>query len=184
MLDRPRRLVELLLGPDVLIRPMRAADWPMVGEIFDQGIRGGEATFETTAPSWEAFDAGKIASPRLVAEVDGLVLGWAAASPVSGRPVYRGVIEHSVYVHEDARGRGIGRALLAAFVSAADESGFWTIQSSIFPENIASLRLHEQAGFRVVGRRERIARSTLGPHAGHWRDTVLIERRSTRNGVG
>ncbi|MFK4729478.1 GNAT family N-acetyltransferase [Agromyces mediolanus] len=162
---------------------MRAPDWALVEEIFDQGIRGGEATFEAQTPSWETFDAGKIEAPRLVAEVDGRVVGWAAASPVSSRPAYRGVLEHSVYVHEDARGQGVGRALLDAFVTAAEDAGFWMIQSSIFPENSASLRLHEQAGFRIVGRRERIARSTLGPHAGRWRDTILIERRSQRNGT-
>ena len=162
---------------------MQAADWALVEEIFDQGIRGGEATFETATPSWETFDAGKIEAPRLVAEVEGRIVGWAAASLVSSRPVYRGVIEHSVYVHENARGQGVGRALLEAFIGAADDAGFWTIQSSIFPENTASLRLHEQAGFRIVGRRERIARSMLGPHAGQWRDTILIERRSPQNGT-
>ena len=111
------------------------------------------------------------------------MLGWAAASLVSTRAAYRGVIEHSVYLHRDARGRGMGRMLLTAFVEAADEAGYWTIQSSIFPENRASLALHEAAGFRVVGRRERIARSALGEHAGMWRDTLLVERRSARNGA-
>ena len=166
------------------IRDLRDGDWPAVEEAYRHGIEDGEATFETATPSWEAFDAGKIPAPRLVAEDDdGRVLGWAAASLVSTRAAYRGVIEHSVYLHRDARGRGMGRMLLAAFVEAADEAGYWTIQSSIFPENRASLALHEAAGFRVVGRRERIARSTLGEHAGLWRDTVLVERRSTRNGA-
>ncbi|WP_395246021.1 GNAT family N-acetyltransferase [Agromyces sp. MMS24-K17] len=167
----------------MLIRAMGAADWPAVEEILGQGIRGGEATFETGTPTWDAFDSGKLATPRLVAERDGLVAGWVAASPVSTREVYRGVIEHSVYVHEDARGVGVGWALLDAFIDAAEAAGVWMIQSSIFPENTTSLRLHERAGFRVVGRRERIARSALGPHAGRWRDTVLVERRSTRNGL-
>ena len=166
------------------IRELREADWPAVEEAYRHGIVDGEATFETSTPSWEAFDAGKIPAPRLVAEDDhGRVLGWAAASLVSTRAAYRGVIEHSVYLHRDARGRGMGRMLLAAFVEAADEAGYWTIQSSIFPENRASLALHEAAGFRVVGRRERIARSALGEHAGQWRDTVLVERRSTMNGA-
>ena len=111
------------------------------------------------------------------------MIGWAAASPVSTRSAYRGVIEHSVYVHRDARGQGLGRLLLDAFVSASDEAGFWTIQSSIFPENTASLRVHQAAGFRVIGTRERIARSARGAHAGQWRDTVLIERRSSVNGT-
>ena len=166
------------------IRDLRDGDWPGVEEAYRHGIEDGEATFETTTPSWEAFDAGKVPAPRLVAEDDdGRVLGWAAASLVSTRAAYRGVIEHSVYLRRDARGRGMGRMLLAAFVEAADEAGYWTIQSSIFPENRASLALHEAAGFRVVGRRERIARSALGEHAGQWRDTVLVERRSARNGA-
>ena len=105
------------------------------------------------------------------------MLGWAAASPVSTRAAYRGVIEHSVYVHRDARGRGAGRRLLDAFVAASDRAGFWTIQSSIFPENTASLALHDRAGFRRVGIRERIAQMTYGPEADRWRDTILIERR-------
>lgn len=166
------------------IRELTAADWRAVEEAYRHGIEDGEATFETSTPSWEAFDAGKVPSPRLVAEDDDArVLGWAAASLVSTRAAYRGVIEHSVYLHRDARGRGMGRMLLTAFVDAADEAGYWTIQSSIFPENRASLALHEAAGFRVVGRRERIARSALGEHAGKWRDTLLVERRSARNGA-
>lgn len=166
------------------VRAMTAADWPQVEAIFAAGIQGGEATFETTTPSWGQFDADKITEPRLVA-VDNTetVVGWAAASPVSGREVYLGVIEHSVYIHPDHHGHGIGWQLLDAFVAAAEDAGYWMIQSSIFPENTASLRLHERAGFRVVGHRERIARSLLGPHAGHWRDTVLIEFRSARNGT-
>lgn len=166
-----------------VIRAMTPADWPAVQDIYRHGIEDGEATFETETPSWEAFDASKLDAPRLVAVGDdGQLWGWAAASPVSARAAYRGVIEHSVYVHRDARGRGIGRLVLNAFVAAADESGYWTIQSSIFPENTASLRVHAAAGFRIIGTRERIARSALGAHAGLWRDTVLIERRSTMNG--
>lgn len=167
------------------IRRMTAADWPAVEEIYRHAIVDGEATFETLTPSWESFDEGKITEPRLVAlDESGRVLGWAAASRVSARAAYRGVIEHSVYVHRDARGRGLGRLLLDAFVTASDEAGFWTIQSSIFPENTASLRVHAAAGFRIIGTRERVARSTLGAHAGQWRDTVLIERRSPVNGTG
>ncbi|MFD0790841.1 GNAT family N-acetyltransferase [Microbacterium insulae] len=166
------------------VRSMEPDDWIDVERIYAQGIEDGEATFETAAPTWEAFDAGKLAQGRLVAEDDlGVVVGWAAASAVSSRPVYAGVVEHSIYVDRRARGRGIGRALLLAFVDAAEEAGFWTIQSSVFPENIASLRIHEDAGFRAVGRRERIARARIGARAGEWRDTVLIERRSARNGV-
>ncbi|MGU3645050.1 N-acetyltransferase family protein [Microbacterium sp. C23T] len=162
---------------------MTAADWPRVEAIFAAGIAGGEATFETTTPSWEQFDAGRIPDARLVAVDDtDTVIGWAAASPVSARAVYRGVIEHSVYIDPAHHGKGLGRLLLEAFIAVAEQSGYWTIQSSIFPENTASLRLHERAGFRIVGRREHIARSQLGPHAGHWRDTVVVERRSAING--
>ncbi|KQR26113.1 GNAT family N-acetyltransferase [Microbacterium sp. Leaf151] len=165
------------------IRLMIEADWPRVEEIFAAGIAGGEATFETTTPTWEQFDTGKITDARLVATREGgTVLGWAAASQVSARVAYQGVIEHSVYVHPEAHGQGIGRLLLDAFLTAADDAGYWTIQSSIFPENTISLRLHEAAGFRIIGTRERVARSQLGPHAGTWRDTVLVERRSARNG--
>lgn len=166
------------------IRPMVPEDWTDVERIYAQGIDDGEATFETTTPTWEVFHAGKLPYARLVALDDaGRIVGWAAASAVSGRPVYSGVVEHSVYIDRDARGGGIGRALLDAFIQAAEDAGVWTIQSSVFPENAASLRVHEKAGFRVVGRRERIARSGVGPHAGRWRDTVVIERRSDRNGV-
>jgi len=160
------------------IRPLTEADWPRVREIYQAGIDTGDATFEVEAPSWEAFDATRLPRPRLVAVLDGVVAGWAAASPVSSRPVYRGVVEHSIYIDAAARGRGVGRALLRAFIDAAEEAGIWTIQASIFPENTASLRLHLAAGFREVGRRERIGRATAGPHAGQWRDTILIEHRS------
>jgi len=162
-----------------VVRKLVAADWPEVERIYAQGIEDGEATFEVATPSWEAFDAGKLPAMRLVAVgADGAIAGWIAGSAVSSRPAYSGVIEHSVYIDRAARGRGVGRTLLEAFIDAAETAGVWTIQSSIFPENAASLRLHEVAGFRVVGRRERIARSGAGPHAGAWRDTLLIERRS------
>lgn len=162
-----------------VVREMTADDWPAVERIYAQGIDDGEATFEVATPTWEAFDAGRLRELRFVAvEADGTVVGWVAASAVSSRPAYRGVVEHSVYIARHARGRGIGRLLLDMFIGAAESAGIWTIQSSIFPENGPSLRLHEAAGFRVVGRRERIARSGAGPHAGEWRDTLLIERRS------
>jgi phosphinothricin acetyltransferase len=161
------------------IRPLVPADWPTVERIYAQGIEDGEATFEVATPSWAAFDAGKLPGLRFVAvDASDVVVGWIAASPVSPRPAYSGVVEHSVYIGRAARGRGVGRALLTAFIDAAEDAGIWTIQSSIFPDNAASLRLHESAGFRVVGRRERIARSGAGQRAGEWRDTLLIERRS------
>ncbi|SFR78387.1 phosphinothricin acetyltransferase [Agromyces sp. CF514] len=160
------------------IRPMEPSDWPAVHAIYAAGIATGNATFEAEPPTWQAFDASRIDDVRLVASSgDGQVIGWAAASWVSAREVYRGVVEHSIYIAPDAQGTGIGRQLLTAFLEAADAAGYWTIQSSIFPENLPSLALHERAGFRTVGRRERIARMGYGPHAGSWRDTILIERR-------
>ena len=131
---------------------MAATDWPGVSEIYAAGIATGNATFDSTPPEWAAFDEAKLAAHRHVAlDADGAVLGWVAASAVSQRPVYRGVVEHSVYVHPYAGGHGIGRALLTALIESTEAAGIWTIQSGIFPENIASLTLHARAGFRVVG---------------------------------
>jgi L-amino acid N-acyltransferase YncA len=160
---------------DVLVRPMEASDAGPVLAIYQAGLDTGQASFEVTAPAWEEFDAAKLPAHRHVA-VDagtGEVLGWAAAIAVSDRCVYAGVIEHSVYVHPASKRRGIGAALLATLIESTEAAGIWTIQSGVFPENTASLRLHRQAGFRVVGTRERIGR-----HHGQWRDVVLIERRS------
>lgn len=165
------------------IRPLVAADWPAVRAIYAQGIEEGEATFEDVVPEWTDFDAGRLPGLRLVAvDADDVVVGWVACSAVSAREVYRGVVEHSVYIDRAHRGRGVGGLLLDAFIDAAESAGVWTIQSSIFPGNRASAALHEACGFRVVGRRERIARSRSGPHAGQWRDTVLVERRSATVG--
>ncbi|MGW1065087.1 N-acetyltransferase family protein [Streptomyces aureus] len=142
--------------------------------IYQLGIDEGNATFETTAPSWEHFDATKLSGHRHVAlDASGAVLGWAAAVPVSDRCVYAGVVEHSVYVHPDARGQGVGATLLDALIKSTELAGIWTIQSGVFPENTGSLALHRRMGFRVVGTRERIGRLH-----GAWRDVVLIERRS------
>ncbi|MFD7984885.1 GNAT family N-acetyltransferase [Kitasatospora indigofera] len=153
---------------------MTAAHAPQVLAIYRAGIDEGNATFETEAPAWEAFDAGKLPAHRHVAlEPGGRVLGWVAASRVSDRCAYTGVVEHSVYVHPDARGRGVARALLDALIHSTQAAGIWTVQSGIFPENTASLALHRRAGFRVIGTRERIGR-----HHGVWRDVVLVERRS------
>ena len=166
------------------IRDLQPDDWPGVEAIYRDGIAAGNATFESDPPTWESFDSGKVRDVRLVAVDDaGAVIGWAAASPVSSRAAYRGVIEHSVYVAESAQGHGVGRALLEAFLDAAERAGYWTVQSSIFPENTASLILHERAGFRTVGRRAAIARMTYGPHADAWRDTILVEWRSSKNGT-
>ncbi|MGW1376667.1 N-acetyltransferase family protein [Streptomyces sp. NPDC002446] len=155
----------------VAMRPEHAA---AVLSIYQLGIDEQHATFETAAPTWEAFDAAKLPEHRLVAlDDDGQVVGWAAVGPVSDRCAYAGVVEHSLYVHPDARGRGVGLALLTALISSTEAAGIWTIQSGVFPENTASLALHQRAGFRVIGTRERIGRRN-----GQWRDVVLIERRS------
>lgn len=161
---------------DVTIRPMRSEDASRVLAIYQAGIDGGQASFETTAPTWAEFDAAKLEPHRHVA-VDARtqeILGWVAASPTSSRCAYRGVVEHSVYVDPAAQKRGIGARLLQALIDSTEAEGIWTIQSGVFPENTGSLRLHERAGFRVVGIRTRVGR-----HHGRWRDVVLIERRST-----
>ena len=159
----------------VRIVPMGAEHAEHVLAIYRLGIDEGNATFETAAPSWEQFDAAKLPAHRSVAVDDtGKVLGWVAAVPVSDRCAYAGVVEHSVYVHPAARGRGVGTALLRALLASTEAAGIWTVQSGIFPENTASLALHRQAGFRVIGTRQRIGR-----HHGRWRDVLLIEHRST-----
>jgi phosphinothricin acetyltransferase len=155
-----------------ILRAAVPSDWPAIARIYEEGIATGNATFEVDVPPFEDWDAAHLPAPRLVADDDAEVVGWLAVSAVSRREVYRGVVEHSVYVAERARGRGIGRMLLAALVEAAPSHGIWTIQTSLFPENAASVALHEAAGFRHVGRRERIAQ-----HGGEWRDTLLLELR-------
>ncbi|WP_314175057.1 GNAT family N-acetyltransferase [Streptomyces winkii] len=178
-------------GPSVAVVPLTAAHAEQVLEIYQAGIDEGDATFETAAPTWEAFDAAKLPEHRFVAvEPDedggaqgaggsggagggGRVLGWIAVAPVSSRAVYAGVVEHSVYVHPAARGRGVARALLEAVIASTEAAGVWTIQAGIFPENEASIALHLRLGFRVVGVSERIGR-----HHGRWRDVQRLERRS------
>ncbi|HET7759417.1 MAG TPA: GNAT family N-acetyltransferase [Gaiellaceae bacterium] len=155
------------------VRDLRPGDWSEVAHIYAQGIATGNATFETAVPSWEDWDDSHLRELRLVAEEDGQVVGWIALSPVSSRPCYAGVAEISVYVAESARGRGVGSGLLDALVDSAERDGIWTLQTSVFPENGASLALLRRFGFRVVGTRERIGRLH-----GIWRDTVLVERRS------
>jgi L-amino acid N-acyltransferase YncA len=154
------------------LREMTEADWPRVEEIWAEGIATGIATFETEPPTWATFDASRLPQGRLVAVHDRTVVGWAALSSVSSRPCYAGVAENSVYVASSARGLGVGTALMRALVDVAAEVGIWTIQTSVFPENTSSLALHERAGFRVVGRRERIAQLE-----GVWRDTLFLELR-------
>jgi L-amino acid N-acyltransferase YncA len=155
------------------IEPMTAQHWRPVHEIYAAGIAGGDATFETAPPSWAEFDATHLPEHRFVAIVDGTVAGWVAVAPVSARRVYAGVVEHSVYVDPAYAGRGIGRALLAAAIESTEAAGIWTLRAGVFPENVASLALHEQLGFRQIGVHER-----LGRDRGVWRDVVLLERRS------
>jgi len=164
-----------------VIEAMAAADADAVLAIYQAGLDTGQASFETRAPDWAAFDAARLADHRYVARdrSSGKVLGWVAVSAVSSRCVYAGLVEHSVYVAPGARGRGVGAALLRALIRSTERAGIWTIESGIFPENIASLRLHQSVGFRVVGTRER-----LGRHHGRWRDVILLERRSPAAGAG
>ena len=159
-------------------RDLRPGDWPEVARIYEEGIATGNATFEVEAPSWEAWDSAHLREPRLAARDGARVLGWAALTPVSGRCVYAGVGDLSVYVAAGARGRGVGRALLEALIDASERAGIWTLQAGIFPENAASLKLHRGCGFREVGRRERI-----GKLKGVWRDVLLLERRSAAVGA-
>ena len=160
------------------IRSLTPADWEAVRKIYVEGIETGQATFETEAPDWTRWDAGHRKDCRLAACDAARVLGWAALSPVSSRKVYAGVAEVSVYVTAEARGRGVGEALLRRLIVSSEDAGLWTLQASIFPENAASMRVHLKLGFRQIGSRERIAR-----HRGVWRDTVILERRSLLAGL-
>jgi L-amino acid N-acyltransferase YncA len=154
---------------------MRPGDWPAVARIYEAGIEGGDATFELAPPSWEQWCASHVEGLSLVArDRHGAVLGWAAVSPSSGRQVYRGVGEVSVYVDPVHSRRGVGSSLLRALVDACERAGFWTLEAGIFPENGPSVALHERLGFRLIGVRERIGRMADG----RWRDVLLYERRS------
>jgi L-amino acid N-acyltransferase YncA len=161
------------------IRPFNEMDYPAVKEIYELGIATGNATFQTEAPAWEAWDNDHLKTCRLLStDEHGKVMGWAALTPVSGRCVYAGVAEVSVYVHPQFHGKGVGRELLEALIRESEKENVWTLQAGIFPENKASLRVHEQCGFRQVGYREKI-----GKMKNVWRDTVLLERRSKTIGV-
>ena len=155
------------------ISPLLPEHWPAVRAIYEQGIATGHATFQTGAPEWEEWDGAHLKHSRLVAILDNEVAGWAALTPVSGRCVYAGVAEVSVYIAPLSRGLGIGKGLLQALIAESEKNGLWTLQAGIFPENIASIRIHEKTGFRQVGYREKI-----GQMNGVWRDTVLLDRRS------
>ena len=160
---------------EITIREMAPADWELVRSIYLEGLATDDATFETEAPGWEKWDNGHLSVARLVAvsQTDGRVIGWAALGRVSSRAVYGGVAEVSVYVSGPFRGKGVGKALLKQLIAQSEQNGVWTLQASVFPENTASLALHNLCGFRVVGTRHRI-----GKLQGIWRDTVLLERRS------
>jgi L-amino acid N-acyltransferase YncA len=155
------------------VRDLRPGDWSEVARIYAEGIATGNATFETEVPSWDDWDGSHLRQHRFVVDEGGQVVGWIALGPVSRRPCYAGVAEISVYVGEEARGKGVGALLLAAIVESAERAGIWTLQTSVFPENAPSLALLRRFGFRIVGSRERI-----GQLQGVWRDTVLVERRS------
>jgi phosphinothricin acetyltransferase len=157
---------------------MQESDWPAVARIYKEGLDTGIATFETTVPNYSDWDQAHLAYGRLIATSNTTELGWAALSPVSNRCVYGGVAEISVYVSEQARGRGIGLLLLKRLIPLSEQHGIWTLQSGIFPENTASIRVHEKAGFRLIGRRERV-----GKRDGVWKDNLLFERRSTTVGI-
>ena len=159
---------------DVTLRALAAEDWPFVREIYRQGIASGDATFETDVPEWDIWHASRLPVGRIVALEGDRVVGFAALSPTSGRAVYAGVAEVMIYVAQESRGRGIGGRMMDRLVQESESGGIWTLQASIFPENEASINAHLGAGFREVGRRERIARF----HDGRWRDTVVLERRS------
>jgi L-amino acid N-acyltransferase YncA len=163
---------------ELTIEPLQPNDWEQVRAIYLEGIATGNATFETAAPSWDAWDAGHLKFARLVARNSDEIVGWAALSRVSDRCVYGGVAEVSVYVSQSRRGTGAGRRLLEALIDEAERNGIWTLQAGMFPENEGSVALHQRCGFREVGRRERI-----GKLNGVWRDTILLERRSPIVGV-
>ena len=159
----------------IRIEPMTPAHGPAVLAIYQAGLDTGEASFETTAPDWPTWDAKRLPQHRFVALDGPDIAGWVAVSGVSDRCVYGGVVEVSVYVAPGARGRGVGAALLAELIASTEAAGIWTLQAGIFPENTASMRLHQRCGFRVVGIRERIGR-----RHGRWRDVALLERRSSK----
>jgi len=165
------------------IEEMKPADWPRVRQIYLEGINTGHATFEAEVPEWNEWDACHLKDPRLVAIVNHKVAGWAALRPVSTRKVYAGVAEVSIYIGEDYRGQGIGSALLNALIGASEKYGIWTLQAGIFPENQASINLHLQHGFQILGRRKKIGKMTFGELSGVWRDVILMERRSKSIGI-
>jgi len=172
------RFVKINAQIAMTIYPMTADHAASVLAIYQEGISTGNATFQTAAPTWEEWDKSHLSKCRLVAMENDQVIGWAALTPVSGRCVYAGVAEVSVYVALNAGGKGVGKALLKKLIEVSEENGIWTLQAGIFPENTASIQIHEANGFRLVGRREKI-----GKMGDRWRDTLLLEKRSTKTGI-
>jgi phosphinothricin acetyltransferase len=166
--------VSIAPTPGFTIENMKPTDWQQVRHIYLEGLATGQASFETETPSWEQWNEARLPHPRLVARGEGRVIAWAALSPLSKRPCYAGVAEVSIYVAADARGRGIGKSLLEKLIEESESNGIWSLYGATFPENAASIRMQLACGFRIVGRRERIAQ-----HHGIWRDTIVMERRST-----
>jgi len=162
----------------VIINKMKSTDWKAVAEIYQEGIQTGMATFETVVPSWKHWDENHIESCRIVAKKEEEIVGWAALSSVSSRCVYGGVAEVSVYVSAKSRGQKVGEKLLLELIEQSEESGYWTLQSGIFPENLASIKLHKKLGFRKIGFRERV-----GALDGVWKDNILMEKRSVKRGL-
>ncbi|MDT0539046.1 N-acetyltransferase family protein [Croceitalea sp. P059] len=163
----------------MIFRAMLASDWPSVSKIYAEGIATGFGTFESTIPDYGDWDKSHLASCRIVAEELNKVVGWAALSPVSSRCVYGGVAEVSVYIGEGSRGKGVGKALMLQLIEQSEAAGYWTLQSGIFPENLASIKLHEKVGFRFIGKRERVGKTQHGV----WKDNLLFEKRSTKVGL-
>ena len=162
----------------IVFEPIKFVHWEEVRTIYEEGIKTGNATFEQRAPDWATWNNGHLVTARIIAIEDNQALGWAALSPVSGRCVYRGVAEVSVYVKAGARGNGLGKQLLKKLIEESEANGIWTLQAGIFSENVPSIKVHQACGFRIVGTRERI-----GKLNGIWRDTLLLERRSNTAGT-
>ncbi len=167
----------------ISILPMTEKHWPQVSKIYQEGIDTGNATFEAEPPAWSCWNEAHMSDCRLIAVDGNEVLGWAALSPVSSRCVYAGIAEISVYVSNSSKRKGVGRKLLTALIKESEKAGVWTLNASVFPENEASIKLHESLGFRVIGIKEKVGKMTFGPLKNEWRDNVLLEKRSSFVGI-
>lgn len=168
----------MMATANIVVQNLTVDDADAILDIYQQGMDTGHATFQERAPRWDEWDQSHLETPRLGAFVDAELAGWAALSPTSSRCVYAGVAEESVYVGKNFMGMGIGLTLLQAIISASEDQGIWTLTAGIFPENEASVKLHQKVGFKTLGRRERVGKMAFGPLAGHWRDVISLERRS------